>query len=169
MIREVFIWWVGFEELILEEWVGVEKGKGVTAGRLSSEAVGECMVSVAQSLPSPAVPREEGEGRGTNGGSVRGTSGFSVSQSSWILHIFALQLLRFFRNLGLVLYVHDLYVMVIIERYEINGIIHITKKRKSLYIDLLALMPIVYTSFVKIKYLFTSSVTQPTLVWYRKW
>ena len=71
-----------FEELILEEWVGVEKGKGITAGRLPSEAGGECMVSVAQSLPSSAVPREEGGGRGTNGGSVRGTSGFSVSQSS---------------------------------------------------------------------------------------
>lgn len=80
------------------------------------------------------------------------------------LHVLALQLLHFSHNLGLVLYVHDLYVMLIIERYEISGI---TKKR-SLYIDLLALMPIVYSSFVKIKYLFTSSVTQPTLVWYRK-
>lgn len=55
------------------------------------------------------------------------------------LHVLALQLLHFFHNLGLVLYVHDLYVMLIIERYEINGI---TKKRRSLYIDLLALMPI---------------------------
>lgn len=63
---------------------GLELGKEKASqqGRLSSEAGGKCMVSVVQSLPSSAVPREEGGGRGTNGGSVRGTSGFSVSQSS---------------------------------------------------------------------------------------
>lgn len=117
MIREVFIRRVGFKELILEEWVGVGKGKGVTAGetvlRGSGVSAWSAWHRVCPHLQCHVRKEEEGAWMGVN---VRGTSGFSVSRSSRILHILALQLLSFFHNLGLILYVHDLYVMLIIER-----------------------------------------------------
>ena len=83
-----------------------------------------------KSLLLSAAPREEGGGQGQECWGVRGSCGLAFSQSSQILYFLAIQLISCFHNLGLDLYICDLYIMLIIERYEINGVIQITKKRK---------------------------------------
>lgn len=77
-----------------------------------------------------ALWRRGGQGQACWG--VRGSCGLAFSQSFQILHILAIQFISCFHNLGLDLYICDLYIMLIIERYEINGVIQITKKRKIL-------------------------------------
>ena len=83
MIREVYIRQVGFKELILEEWVGVGKGRGVTAGETVLRGRGVSAWSAwCRVCPHLQCRMRKEEGGAQMVINVRGTSGFSVSQSS---------------------------------------------------------------------------------------
>lgn len=103
----MFILWVGFEELIIDEWVGDRKGgrrhnrgNWVMAGR------DRCTGHIVRRLLS-AMPLKEEEASCRNDASLRYPWGLACSEFPQCLHILAIRLIRFFHNVGLDRYICD--------------------------------------------------------------
>lgn len=131
------------------------RGNWVVAGR------DECTGHIVRRLLS-AMPLKEEEASCRNDASLRYPWGLACSEFPQCLHILAIRLIRVFHNVGLDLYICDTVCYV-----HCRKIIKFRLLKKNLcpYMAL-ALVPtskpvtpmitcIVYTSFVKVRYLFT--------------